>query len=90
MGTLREKCPTYEEFYEAVKGFLTEYLERFNLTEQEIKEYMEKNRSMIQQDYDYNVKQFDGNAGPHTPQIDRTVFLVGCASATASTLELLY
>ncbi len=82
MGTLREKCPTKEEFIEAVRKSVKESFPQ--KTDEEIAEMInsQDGQDFINEGYDSAVADFEMHS-PHNQPITRDIFLNGCANAVA-------
>ena len=79
-----EKYPqaTYENFYKAVRADFIEFNKR--LPEQEVDRYLKTEEEKIQRDFAMHSRRLKNN------EIEEKVFWIGCVSAVANCLSLMY
>ncbi len=79
-----EKYPekTFENFYNAVRQDFIEFNKR--LSEQEVDRYLKSEEESIKDDYEMHSRRLKNH------EIEEEVFWIGCVSAVANCLSLMY
>lgn len=79
-----EKYPekTFENFYNAVRQDFIEFNKR--LSEQEVDRYLKSEEESIKDDYEMHSRRLKNY------EIEEEVFWIGCVSAVANCLSLMY
>ena len=75
---------TYEEYFNLVKKGLDHYLKPYNLTDEQIIEYMHKHEDYIREEYEDDLDEFNDGI------ITINEFREGSVSGVVYTLHLLY